>query len=445
MQLPGQNFRMLGIKTDLYPMSNPLYTFTRAIGNRWGMLIGKPSAFTLEARVFHSISLGIATLATIYLPYDLYAGLYMAALSCVMFASVFGYEYHRSRFRRLPHRSLLFGIMGLILLSVNYFANAGIYGSTDLIWPVYLLLILTICSTRHQVYWVLTYLVVFALVHVAEHQYPGLVHYPFRPGDGQFRDRITAFPMPVVAMAIVIGVFRRNYDRERARVAQRDAEKGRLLSILSHDLRAPFIQVGQYVELLDDNILSAEDRTRMARTLQQTNNQALDLVTNLLYWSRSQLEGSTMHLTPLTLSETLDNTLAIAGAWAIQKGILLEQQVDATMKVVADADMLQLVVRNLLQNATKFTAPGGTIRIEITIVENRCRLTVSDTGTGIPIEQQETLFMGTSAPAYGTANEKGVGLGLQLCREFMERQGGSISVESKPGEGARFSIELPLG
>jgi signal transduction histidine kinase len=152
-----------------------------------------------------------------------------------------------------------------------------------------------------------------------------------------------------------------------------------------------------------------------------------------------------MHLTQLTLSETLDNTLAIAGAWAIQKGILLEQQVDATMKVVADADMLQLVVRNLLQNATKFTARGGTIRIETTIVENRCRLTVSDTGTGIPIEQQETLFMGTSAPAYGTANEKGVGLGLQLCREFMERQGGSISVESKPGEGARFSIELPLG
>lgn len=425
-------------------MSNLFYTFTRAVGDQWQMLIGKPAEFTLEARGFHSISLGIAILAAAYMPYDLFAGLYIAAVSCLVFMVVFGYEYHRSRFRRLTHRSLVFGILGLMVLSVDYFANAGIYGSTDLVWPVYLLMLLTICPLRHQLPWVLTYLLIFALVHLAEYQYPGLVRYPFRPGNGQFKDRITAFPIPVIAMAVIIGLFRRNYDRERARVAQRDAEKGRLLSILSHDLRAPFIQVRQYVELLGDEGLSVKDRTQMEQTLLQANNQALDMVTNLLYWSRSQLEGSTVQLAKLDLSDTLDNTLAIAGASALQKDIVLTQHIDAAVSVIADADMLQLVVRNLLQNAIKFTPPGGAIQVETLTSENRCRLTVSDTGTGIAAGQLETLFSGITAPAYGTANEKGVGLGLQLCREFMERQRGSISVVSKPGEGSAFSIELPL-
>jgi two-component system sensor histidine kinase/response regulator len=425
-------------------MPNPLAVFIHTLSDRWRFLIGNPSDFTLEARVFHSISLGIVVLVTAYIPYDLFAGLYVAAPSCLVFAGIFGYEYYRSRFRGLPHRSLLFGLSGLVLLSVNYFANSGIEGSTDLIWPVYLLLLLTICPYRYHVTWVLIYLVVFGLVHVAEYLYPGLVQYPFRPGQGQFTDRITAFPIPVIGMTIVISLFKRNYDKERATVAQRDAEKARLLSILSHDLRAPFIQVGQYLELLEDASLSVDQRARMEHTLHQANDQALTLVTNLLYWSRSQLNGVTVNLAQLKLADTLENTLRIAQAQAMQKNIMLTQRIDPAISVIADVDMLQLVVRNLLQNAIKFTLVGGTISVDTDIVQGRCRLSVSDTGVGITDVQLKTLFSGAASPAYGTANEKGVGLGLQLCREFVEHQHGHISVESKPGEGSRFIIELPL-
>lgn len=426
-------------------MNNPFYVFRQTISKHWRKLVGKPTEFTLEARIFHSISLGIVILATVYFPYNLYAGLYMAAISCLIFVSTFGYEYYRSRYRRHAHRSLLFGLLGLVVLSVDYFANSGILGSTDLIWPVYLLLLLTICPKQHHVVWVLIYLLVFGLIHVAEYQYPQLVHYPFNVGKGQFTDRITAFPIPVITIAIVIGLFRRNYDRERATVAQRDAEKGRLLSILSHDLRAPFTQVKQYLELLDAADLSADDRQQLERTLRRANDQTLDLITNLLYWSRSQLEGMSVQLAQLNILATLDSTLAISGALAAQKNIKLEQRLDPAARIFADTDMLQLVVRNLLQNAIKFTAAGGKIRIEASAVGDRCRLTVSDTGTGIAPDQLKTLFSDITIPTYGTANERGVGLGLQLCREFMERQGGGINVESKLGEGSRFSIELPLG
>ncbi|MFD2873098.1 sensor histidine kinase [Mucilaginibacter ximonensis] len=425
-------------------MINLFKTITNVFSSRWRLLIGKPSDFVLEARVFHSISLGIAVLITCYIPYDAFAGMYIASVSSAVVAAFFGYEYYRSRFMRRPHRSLAFGLFGLVILPVNYFANSGIQGSTDLMWPVYLLMLLTICPLRNQLGWVASYLVIFGLVHVAEYQHPEWVRYPFRPGLGQFTDRITAFPIPVLSMAIIIGLFRRSYEKERNTVAQRDTEKGRLLSILSHDLRTPFIQVKQYLELLGENSLTQQERIDMEQSLRDSNNQTLDLVTNLLYWSRSQLDGSTVHLAELPLADTIDNTLAMARVTARKKGITLETNIEPTIRVLADADMLQLVVRNLLQNAIKFTSAGGVIKIAAILTENCCCLSINDTGGGMEPEQLATLFTGTAAPAHGTANEKGVGLGLQLCHEFMERQGGTISVESEIGKGSKFSIELPI-
>lgn len=424
-------------------MAGPARNFSVAVQHRWHFLIGSPVEFTLEARIFHSITLGAALLMLVYVPYNLFGGLYSAAASCVIFGGIFFYEYYRSRFLLQAHRSLLFGLSGLLLLSFNYFANAGIAGSTDLIWPVYLLFLLAICPYRHMVAWVIIYLVVFGLVHVAEHQYPQLVQYPFRAGNGQFTDRITAFPIPVISIAIVIGLFRRNYDKERGIVAQRDREKSRLLSILSHDLRAPFIQIQQYFELLGDNTLSQTERVGIEQALKHKNDQALDLVTNLLYWSRSQLDGFSMRLTPLPLGATLRSTLELASGLSSGKRIAFETEIHPEIRVVADADMLQVVVRNLLQNAIKFTAPGGAISLEAETTDDGCRLTVTDNGIGIKPAHMDQIFSGTIS-AFGTANEKGVGVGLQLCKEFMERQGGSISVESVLGKGSRFTVSIPL-
>ncbi len=414
-----------------------------AVSHRWRLLIGNPSQFKLEARIFHSISLGIVILVVAYIPYNLYAGLYVAAASNVVIGSIFFYEYYRSRYLLRYYRSLIFGFVGLILLSVNYFANAGLQGSTDIIWPVYLLLLLTICERKYITTWAIVYLLVFGLIHLVEYQYPHLVQYPFQSGNGQFTDRITAFPLPVISIAIIIGLFRRNYDKERRTVAQRDAEKSKLLSILSHDLRAPFIQVQQYFELLNDHSLSPKDRAHVEQALKNTNNQTLYLVTNLLYWSRSQLDGFNVNLSPLQLSATLENTIDIAKALSAEKGIILNTDINPQITVLADADMLQLVVRNLLQNAIKFTTSEGSINVETKTTHDTCYIHIQDTGIGIKPDAIHTVFSGI-APSYGTANEKGVGLGLQLCKEFMELQGGNIHVESVLNEGSRFTISIAM-
>lgn len=415
----------------------------RSVGERWRLMIGSPSQFTLEARIFHSICLGLVVLVFAYIPYNLYAKLYIAAISCLVFGTIFLYEYYRTRFLLRTLRSSIFGFVGLVLLSVNYFANAGLEGSTDIIWPAFLLLLLTICERKHISAWAIVYVVVFVLVHWVEYQYPQLVQYPFQKGNGQFTDRITAFPLPVISIAIVIGLFRRNYDKERSVVAQRDAEKSRLLSILSHDLRAPFIQVQQYFELLNNHTLSEKDRAHVEQALKHTNDQTLYLVTNLLYWSRSQLDGFNINITSQQLTSSLKNTIDIANALSKEKGISLHTNISTEINVLADADMLQLVVRNLLQNAIKFTSAGGSIHLEATTNLDTCCIQVKDTGIGISETYLQNLFLGV-APSFGTANEKGVGLGLQLCKEFMELQNGSIQVESVLGKGTIFTISIPM-
>jgi two-component system, sensor histidine kinase and response regulator len=430
-------------------MAKSLFAFAYATSQqvkvRWQVLTGSPSEFSLQARFFHSTSLCIILLATCYVPYDLFAGLFVAALSSFLMAVFFFYGFFRSRFHHRPHSNLLFGIVGLLVFSVNFFSNAGIEGSTDLIWPVYLLLLLTICPYRQYLAWIVVYLVVFAFIHLVAYLYPGLVSYPFRTGKNQLIDRITAFPIPVITISIIIGLFRKSYDREREAVRQRDVEKSRLLSILSHDLRAPFIQIQQYLEIIGDTELSATDRAAMEKILRRTNDQTLEMLTGLLYWSRSQLEGGAVHLAQLPLSETLANTMAIAESLTTQKSIVLESCIDPSIRVIGDADMLQLVVRNLLQNAVKFTAAGGSIRVEAAPDGRIVRLSVSDTGIGMSPEKLATLFSGNTAPSHGTAGEKGVGLGLLLCREFVALQNGQIIVKSEPGKGSKFTVELPLG
>ena len=111
--------------------------------------------------------------------------------------------------------------------------------------------------------------------------------------------------------------------------------------------------------------------------------------------------------------------------------------------VVADVDMLQLVIRNLLSNAIKFTPKGGIIHIEAELIGSECKMMVKDNGKGIPKNKQVKIFTIKTQPEYGTNNEKGVGLGLALCKEFTERQGGSISFESTVGKGSSFFVFIP--
>jgi two-component system sensor histidine kinase/response regulator len=177
--------------------------------------------------------------------------------------------------------------------------------------------------------------------------------------------------------------------------------------------------------------------------LLEATNSTMDMLTNLLQWSRSQMEGSSVNLLKLNLLAAITSTLEMGKTQAEKKDITFNYVIEPGITVVADTDMLQLVVRNLVSNAIKFTPNGGIININAALLQQECKITVSDNGKGIDPQKQENIFSINAKPTFGTNNEKGVGLGLLLCKEFIERQGGRIGFESISGRGSSFFIFIP--
>lgn len=436
----------------------------KKLNDIWFKLIGNSADFALERRIFHSITIGLIILATFYAPYNIFAGLYVAAASSLLFSLFFSYQYYQSRFHNRQHSSILFGVTGILLFSVNYFANSGINGSTDIIWPAYLLLVFAISPYRQHLAWLIVYVLCFLALHVIAYYHPELVKHPFTAGKGELIDRVTAFPLAVICIYIVIKYIRRNYDKERITAEEKaiaieaqnrhiltqkeqleksDAEKNKLMSIISHDMRNPLISIQGYLQLLNENELDSRQRPIIEQELLMATNSTMDMLTNLLQWSKSQMEGPAVNLIATNLLDVIKSTLDMGKTQADKKSIVLNYKIDPAMVVIADTDMLQLVVRNLISNAIKFTPNGGIINIAAQMIQQECKITVSDNGKGIDRNKQEKIFSINTEPGLGTNNEKGVGLGLLLCKEFIERQGGRIGFESVFGNGSSFFVFIP--
>jgi two-component system sensor histidine kinase/response regulator len=430
----------------------------------WTNLIGSSSVFSLETRIFHSISVCLIIMLCFYIPYNLYAGLYIASISALLISLFFFHQYYYSRFHNKRHNNTLFGLIGILIFGVNYFTNSGINGSTDLIWPVYLLLLFAISPYQQHFRWLIIFLLCFLLLHTVEYFYPHFVRHPFNEGKGQFIDRITVFPIPAIAIYIIIRFIRRSYDSERKaahekaiaielskeqiqlqkdQLEQSNNEKNKLMSIISHDLRAPLLSVQNYLELLNEEDFGSLERPVLEQALLKSTNNAMEMLSNLLLWSKSQMEGSYVQLMEVNLFAVLQRTLEMEKALAMRKNITLTYSIPPQMIVIADVNMLQLVVRNLISNAIKFTRHGGQVNINAEEILGECKITVSDDGGGMSPEIQKNIFSIKIDPAFGTNKEKGSGLGLILSKEFMERQGGRIGFESTTGHGSSFYIFIP--
>jgi signal transduction histidine kinase len=233
--------------------------------------------------------------------------------------------------------------------------------------------------------------------------------------------------------------------RQREELDRLNATKDRLFSVIGHDLRGPFMGLLGALELLRDSSddMDAETTRELIDSLYDSAQKTYNLLENLLEWSRSQ-QRVEVQQRPVELRNLVSDTAQLFHAGASQKGISLCVEVPDDVVAYADRDMISTVVRNLVNNAVKFTAPGGTVRVSGRQTEELVILEVSDTGVGIPPEEIDGLFeLERSVSRAGTSGEKGSGLGLLLTHEYVVRNGGRIDVESTPGEGSRFRVTLP--
>ncbi len=232
-----------------------------------------------------------------------------------------------------------------------------------------------------------------------------------------------------------------------AKLEEINATKDRLFSIIAHDLKNPVGSIVSISDLLSDYLQQNDLKTaeELVEMLQHQSNEALALLTSLFDWARSQ-SGQMVFSPEIQSLNTIANEVVENLRFSAQlKNITIQNQITKDLQCFADFNMLKTVLRNLVSNAVKYTNTGGSIWLSAKKHSDEVEICVADNGVGIDEETRNKLFK-TEAhlSARGTANEKGNGLGLLICKEIIDKHGGKIHAESKLNNGSRFIFTLPF-
>jgi signal transduction histidine kinase/tetratricopeptide (TPR) repeat protein len=219
--------------------------------------------------------------------------------------------------------------------------------------------------------------------------------------------------------------------------------KDKLFSIISHDLRAPLAQVQSVLELLVNELLDLEEFREILPNLLQNTKTTMSFLDNLLLWAKSQIQGQNMDKQYFNITDLIQKNIALFQQGAINKNILLAGSYQS-YQVFADKNMIDLVVRNLLNNAIKFCQEGDKIMVHSLPDENMLKVCVEDTGVGISSEILNKLLNKQVFSQRGTSGEAGTGLGLKLCQDFVEKNGGKMWIESELGKGSKFFFSVQM-
>ena len=220
--------------------------------------------------------------------------------------------------------------------------------------------------------------------------------------------------------------------------------KDKLFSIISHDLRSPLGSLVTLLNLTQQGYFTEEGFKEVIDELSKNVGYTSELLENLLKWAQSQMEGLKVNPSYFNLHQVAESKFALYSEQAHNKGITLSNMISEDIKAYADSAMIELVFRNLVANAIKFCDSGSTVMASASVLDDNILVSVTDTGTGISPENLEKLFGREIFSTRGTSNEKGTGLGLLLCKDFINLNSGTIWAKSVPGVGSEFFFTIPL-
>lgn len=272
----------------------------------------------------------------------------------------------------------------------------------------------------------------------------------------------------LMILAIIAGIIsavfyfrRKSNDRNAVLLSEKDNEidklmkeiqvlnttKDKFFSVIAQDLRNPFTAVLGFTDILKEDYenIDEKDRILYIRAIHSSSFNIYELLKNLLDWSRTQTGNMECRPALIDMSQLTEQNVQLFSSYARNKEIQLNFEITGEAVTYADRNMVSTVIRNLLNNAIKFTNKGGEVHVAVKDVDHRSELSVTDTGMGISENELKKLFqLGNSKRSKGTADEPGTGLGLILCKEFISINNGTIRAESVPGKGSRFTISLPV-
>lgn len=265
----------------------------------------------------------------------------------------------------------------------------------------------------------------------------------------QFNYSIIISCIIVFALIIVSFLFYSRYkikNTANIQLASLNSTKDKFFTIISHDLKTPVSSFNNLSQLLATYYqdFSEDEKIKHINSLKNSSDNILKLLENLLTWSRIQTGNISINPEPLGLHSVVNTEIQNQKLFAEKKNIVISSSVDENVSVFADEEMVSMVIRNLLSNAIKYTSENGSVSISSRNCGEQTEIDIMDSGVGIKDEDKEKLFVvDIKHSTIGTSNEKGTGLGLNLCKEFIERNNGRIWFESEVNKGTKFTFSLP--
>lgn len=224
------------------------------------------------------------------------------------------------------------------------------------------------------------------------------------------------------------------------------SQKDKFLSIISHDMRAPLSSIISFLDYYKDNFknFTEAEIEFVSSNLNTHVKKVVEMLDGLLMWSRSQTGEIQMNLQPIDLAQIINDTVSVLNQSAVNKNIRIRTYLHSQL-IWADKNMTAFIIRNILSNAIKFTGENGIIDINTKRNKYNAFVIIKDSGVGMTEDALSKLFQdNVSYSTFGTANEKGIGLGLVLCKDFMNKMNGNIEIESIHGEGTTVNLLFPL-
>ena len=427
----------------------PLY---KHIAKLWNTFTGDSDSFDIEARIFHAIVIIATVLLTINGLTTCIIGMSAESVYAFAFIPVLWLMYYLSRYKGKPGLSIIIlGAFGNAECIGVYFLTGGSNGDNLLMLTAITFILLAVAPKKQLKVWIPLNCAILVGLIFAEYLHPEWVTPLYDDSATRLMDQAQSYLIFFVLLVIIIMLIKSNYYTEKRLADLRELEliksneaKNKLFSIVAHDLRAPLASVQNYLELLKQVYLTEEEKSHIQENLLNSTKHTSEMLTNILSWSKAQMDGMSLNFVKVNLERSLNPTVALQQHMAKEKGIELICPEPSEMVVTADPDMLQLVVRNIISNAIKFTPAGGKISVSYEERDKECCIIISDNGIGIAKENHEQVFSLKSQSTYGTNNEKGVGLGLVLSKNYVELQNGKIWFESEEGSGTTFFLSFGL-
>lgn len=250
--------------------------------------------------------------------------------------------------------------------------------------------------------------------------------------------------LAVILIAIILAISVSRTRRLNKQLQYAVEVRDKLFSILAHDLRGPAGNIVQVLTMMEEDPFSEAEKTEVLGMLKKQSQSLSDTLDSLLHWSKAQLSGVEAHpaaFDPYTLTH---KNLVLLGGQARQKALIIHNRVPKGLTVQADPDHIDLVIRNLLSNAVKFSRTGGSIEINAITKGEELVVSIADQGIGITPENQAKFTSHNMETVYGTAGEKGTGLGLLLVKEMIQANKGRIWLTSEKDKGTTFFFTVPF-